>query len=301
MQPPADAPAGVIHNIGYRGYEGQRLGRRAVTQALFVHSLRGVFGLGRSARSKVLPVGLFVLMCLPALVLATVTVVGAGQGVVSEPPLAYTSYAMVMQAAIAIFLATQAPQAVSLDLRFNTVPLYFSRPLERVDYVAAKYGALAMGVFILLAVPILIMYVGALLAEFSFGGETADVAVALAGALMYALVLSGVCLLIASTTARRGFGVAAIITVLALSYTVVTALQGIIGHGQDDMTTAGWLGLFSPMTLVDGIQAWAFGANPSTIAGPANDAAGVVFCLVAVTVVAGCFRLLMFRYRRVKL
>ncbi|NDL58368.1 ABC transporter permease [Phytoactinopolyspora mesophila] len=301
MNPPSESPTGVIHDIGYRGYEGPRLGRRAVARALFVHSLRGVFGLGRSGRSKVLPIGMFVLMCLPAVVLATVTVVGAGQGVVTQPPLAYSSYAMVMQAAIAIFLATQAPQAVSLDLRFNTVPLYFSRPLERIDYVTAKYAALAAGVFILLAVPIIVMYAGALLAEFSFGGETSDVAVALGGAVLYSLVLSGLCLLIASTTSRRGFGVAAIITVLALSYTVVTVLQGIVGHGQNDMATAGWLGLFSPMTLVDGVQAWALGADPSTIAGPPNDVAGIVFCLVALAVIAGCFRLLVFRYRKVKL
>ncbi|WP_166355817.1 ABC transporter permease [Phytoactinopolyspora limicola] len=300
-QPPEQAPVGVIHNIGYRGYSGPRLGRQAVTRALFTHSLRGIFGLGRSGRSKVLPMGMFAIMCLPALVLAVVTVVGSNQGVITRPPLAYTSYAMVTQAVIAIFLAAQAPQAVSLDVRYATLPLYFSRPLERTDYVAAKYAALSTALFILLSVPIVIMYTGTLLAELPVAEYSSDALAALAGAVVYALVLAGLGLLIASVTARRGFGVAAIITVLALSYTLTSAMQGLFGHGQDNMTAAGWLGLLSPMTLVDGVQVWAFDAQSSTITGPPGTTGGIVFCLVTLAVIAGSYRLLLARYRRVRL
>jgi ABC-2 type transport system permease protein len=268
---------------------------------LFIHSLRGVFGLGRSAKSKVLPVGLFSLMCIPAVILAVVTVILAGQGALTEPPLPYARYAMVMQAVLAIFVAVQAPQAVSLDLRFNTLPLYLSRPVQRIDYVVAKYAALAAGVFILLAVPLLVMYVGALLAEFPAGPQTADLLFAFAGAALFSLVLSGISLVIASLTPRRGFGIAGIITVLALSFAVVTALQGLIGFEQGDMTTAGWLGLFSPMTLVDGVQVWAFGAESSVPAAPQDDATGFVFTLVTLVVIAGCFGTLVRRYRKVRL
>ncbi|NEE03024.1 ABC transporter permease [Phytoactinopolyspora halotolerans] len=295
------SPTGVIHDIGYRGYDGPRLGRRAVARALFVHSLRGVFGIGRSAKSKVLPVGLSVIMCVPALVLAVVTVIGAGRGLLDDVPLDYSHYAMVLQAALAIFLATQAPQTVSLDLRFNTLPLYVSRPLERPDYVVAKYAAMTLGVFLLLAVPLLIMYVGALFAELPAGDETAEVAAALVGAAIYALVLSGLALLIASLTSRRGFGVAGIITTLVMTYAVATALQGVVGIDNDDAVTAGWLGLISPMTLVDGVQVWALGTDPATPAGPASDATGITFVLVTLAVVVGCLGLLVARYRKVRL
>jgi ABC-2 type transport system permease protein len=301
MSPPPDGvPAGVIHDIGYRGYDGPRLGRGVVARALFLHSLRGVFGLGRSARSKAMPIGLFAVIWLPALVIAVITVVTAGQGLLRDVPVQFSSYPMLLQPAVAIFLATQAPQTVSLDLRYNTLPLYLSRPLERVDYVAAKYAALSTGVFILLGVPILTMYIGALLAELPFTEQTGDVLLALAGAALFALVLSGISVVIASLTPRRGFGVAAIITVLIMSYSVVSGLQGIIGHGQGDMTAAGWLGLFAPTTLVDGVQTWALGAEGSTVAGPPNDLAGLVFCLVTLAVVAGSYLLLMYRYRKVK-
>src|SRR5690606_8181703 len=148
------APTGVIHNIGYSGYDGPRLGRPAVAVGLFLHSLRSAYGVGRG-KSKILPLGLFGLMCLPALILAVITVVVANQGVLSEPLLPYARYAMVTQAALAIFVAVQAPQSVSLDLRFQTLPLYFSRPMARADYALAKYAALSVAVFILLAVPLL--------------------------------------------------------------------------------------------------------------------------------------------------
>ncbi|NED94934.1 ABC transporter permease [Phytoactinopolyspora alkaliphila] len=296
---PEAAPSGVIHDIGYRGYDGPRLGRNLVARALFFHSLRGVFGIGRSARSKVMPMGLFAVIWLPALVIAVITVVTASQGLLNDVPVQFARYPMLLQPAVAIFLGTQAPQAVSLDLRYNTLPLYLSRPLERVDYVTAKYAALATGVFILLAIPILTMYIGALLAELPAGEQTGDVVLALIGAALFSLVLAGIGLLIASLTARRGFGVAAIITVLVMSYSVVSGLQGIIGHGQSDLATAGWLGLLSPMTLVDGVQTWALGAESSAVAGPPGDLAGLVFCLVTATVVVGSYLCLMYRYRKV--
>ncbi|CAM3764249.1 ABC transporter permease [Isoptericola cucumis] len=301
MTQPEASPAGVIHNIGYRAYDGERLPRRGVALALYSHTLRGVFGLGRAARSKVVPFGMVAVMLVPAIVLSVVSVVMAGQGMIAEPVLPYTRYAMVTQAAVAIFVAVAAPQAVSLDLRFHTLPLYLSRPLERVDYVRAKLAALATAVFLLLAAPLLVMYLGALAAGFDAGTQTVELLQALAGAVLFAAVLSGIGLVIASLTARRGFGVAAIMTVLALSYAVVTSMQALVGFEAGDMTTAGWIGLFSPMTLVDGVQVWAFGVETSSPAGPPEGVAGAAFPVVTLGVVALTYLALSARYRKVRL
>ncbi|WP_026877724.1 ABC transporter permease [Jiangella gansuensis] len=289
-------PAGVIHDIGYRGYDGPRLGRGAVTRALYVHSLRGAFGLGRSGRAKVLPMLLLGVMCLPAFIIA---VIANATSVLTELPLPYSRYTMVAQGILTIFLASQAPQAVSRDLRFKTVPLYFSRPLERSDYVLAKFAGLSTATFLLIVAPLLIMYIGALLAEFPAGRETADVALALVGALAFAVVFAGIGLVIASLTARRGFGVAAIITVFALSYAAVSSLQGIIRYVEDDATLAGWLGLFSPSTLVDGFQTWVLDASSSAVAPPPGAVGGVVYVLVTFGVIGACWALLNLRYRKV--
>ena len=67
--PPAAAGGGgVIHDLGYRRYEGQRLGRPGIIRALYWHSLRSAFGIGRGARAKIVPILAFILMCLPAIV-----------------------------------------------------------------------------------------------------------------------------------------------------------------------------------------------------------------------------------------
>ena len=70
--PPRAASEGVIHDIGYRHFAGERLGRGYITRSLFTSSLRGVFGLGRSGKSKLLPMLLFVAMLLPAVVIVAV-------------------------------------------------------------------------------------------------------------------------------------------------------------------------------------------------------------------------------------
>ena len=68
---------GVIHDLGYRHYDGVRLGRAAITRALFVESAKGAYGLGRSTRSKVMPLLLLAAISLPALIIAVVAAVTA--------------------------------------------------------------------------------------------------------------------------------------------------------------------------------------------------------------------------------
>ncbi|MGW3243225.1 ABC transporter permease [Streptomyces sp. NPDC001070] len=291
-RPPA---ADVIHDIGYRHYDGPRLGRAYARQSLFAQSLRGAYGLGRSAKSKVLPMILFAVMCGPAAIMVAVAIGTKA----TKLPIEYTQYAIIMQAVIGLYLAAQAPQAVSLDLRFKTTPLYFSRPIEAVDYVAAKFAALTTALFILTGTPLLIMYVGALLAKFDVSDQSAGFAKALLAELLLSLLFAGIGLVIAALTPRRGFGVAAVIAVFTLSYGAVTSVQGVASiHGNDDVI--GWLGLFSPITLIDGAQTWWLGASSSFVdgAGPKNALVGTVYLLALLAVIAGSFGLLMRRYRK---
>lgn len=246
-----------IHNIGYRSYDGSRLGRAYARKSLFSQSLRGAYGLGRSAKSKVLPMLLFAVMCVPALILVAVAIAVPGS---TELPIKYTTYALTTQVIIGLYLASQAPQSVSRDLRFKTVPLYFSRPIERVDYVVAKFAAMASALFILTASPLVIMYIGSLLAKFDFGDQTKGFGQALVSVLLLSLLFSGLGLVMAALTPRRGFGVAAIIAVLLIPFGAVTAVQGIANStGSPDVVQ--WLGLFSPITLIDGLQASFLGAT----------------------------------------
>ena len=146
-------PSGAIHDIGYRRYDGPRLGASYIRRSLFLETLRGSFGLGRSARSKVMPNLMFGVLVLLAVVLGLVT----GYFGMNELPMGYEEFVFSMQVPITIFLASQAPVAVSRDLRFRIAPLYFSRPLSRQQYVQARYGGMTAAMCVLTAVPLTLL------------------------------------------------------------------------------------------------------------------------------------------------
>ncbi|MEU5666716.1 ABC transporter permease [Streptomyces longwoodensis] len=286
-----------IHNIGYRTYDGPRLGRAYATRSLYSQSLRGAYGLGRSVKSKVLPMLLFVVMCVPAAIMVAVAVATK----LKELPVDYTRYAIIMQAVISLYVASQAPQSVSRDLRFKTVPLYFSRPIETADYVRAKYAALASALFVLTAAPLLVLYVGALLAKLDFTDQTKGFGQGLVSVALLSLLFAGIGLVIASVTPRRGFGIAAVIAVLTISYGAVSTLQA-IADAQNSTGAIPWIGLFSPVTLIDGVQSAFLGATsafPGAV-GPSHGE-GAVYVLVVLGLIAACYGLLLRRYRKVGL
>ncbi|MFB8211175.1 MULTISPECIES: ABC transporter permease [unclassified Streptomyces] len=287
-----------IHNIGYRAYDGPRLGRAYARRSLYSQTLRGSFGLGRSAKSKVLPMLLFGVMCMVAAIIVAVAIAAPGT---TKLPIKYTSFAIYLQPVISLFIAAQAPQAVSRDLRFKTVPLYFSRPIEHGDYVLAKFAAMASAVFVLTGAPVVILYIGALLGKFDFGDQTTWFAQGMVSVLLLSVLFAGLGLVMAALTPRRGFGVAAVIALLMITYGAVSTVQGIAWSTGSEGAVP-WLGLFSPLTLVDGVQTAFLGATSAFPGGNGPGAgAGVVYLLVVLALVAGSYAVLMRRYRKVGL
>jgi ABC-2 type transport system permease protein len=291
--PPPAAGPGVIHDIGYRRDEGSRADRGDIWRSLFVHSVLSTYGIGRSARSKVLPMILLGIMLLPALITVVVMVVTDA----TEQPLPYNEYAVALNLVVAVYLAAQAPQLFSRDLRFRTITLYFARPLTRFDYVSARFSALVTALVLLMGLPLLVLYAGGLLVSLPWLDEAADLAQALAGVVVFALVLAGIGALVASLTPRRGFAVAGIITLLTMSLAMVSTVQGIASvQGNDELVT--FAGLFSPLTLADGFQDAVLGTADSAQYAPTGALDAALFGVVTAVVVAGAFGLLVLRYRR---
>ena len=290
----APESAGVIHDIGFRHYDGPRLGRREVVRALFVESARGAYGLGRSTRSKIMPFLLLAVVMLPALIVGVILNVTGGD----ELGIGYAEYPLNVLPLLSLYVAGQAPALVSRDLRFRVVSLYFSRPLRREDYVRAKLAALTCALAVFTCLPVLVLYAAALLAELPFWTQTREAAVALLGCLVLSVLLAGIALVVAAMTPRRGLGVAAVITVLVMS----TAVQGILqvlGQEQGNASLENWSGLLSPFTLVSGLQLWAFDAPLQDVPDPPGVAGGWVYLAVTLLVAAGSYALLVMRYRRV--
>jgi len=278
-----------IYDIGYRHYDGPRLGPGYATRALTLHSLRGVFGLGRPARSKIIPFALFTIMLLPPVVSIAMMALAQQRGI------PYSGFAVVMQAVVAIFLASQAPTVVAPDLRHRVLPLYLSRPISVVQYVAAKVIAMTAALFLLIAVPLTLTYVGELVVDMPGPPATGEYAGAVLMALVLAVLLSAFGLALASFTPRRGLGVASVIVVYLLSSASVPMLYGAL-HESGNESAAVWAWLLNPFWLVDSVQSWLFGTPPHSIesdypSGPAS----AVFLVVLIGVGLAALAL---RYRK---
>ena len=284
---------GAIFDIGYRRFEGTRLGRRQIATALYLDTLRGAFGLGRSARAKVMPFSLLAAACVPTLVIAVIaSVVGF-----TALPVGYLGYLDGVSVLVALFVAGQAPAAVSRDLRFRSITLYLARPLRRTDYVGAKYAALATAVALFTAAPLLTLWAGALLAELDAAEQTRGLLLALAAALLLSVVMAGVSLVIASLTPRRGLGVAAVIAVLILTAGVQSVLQ-VLGEESGRPALSAWSGLVDPTTVVSGVLV-ALGADVPGAPVPPGAVGGVVYGVVLLGLCVGSYALLCRRYARV--
>jgi len=288
----------VIHDLGYRGYDGPRLSDAQVARVLYVSGLRHCFGLGRSGRSKILPLGLLGLMLLPALILVGVLVQAKDLLGLSEQIVPYSTYPITVQLLISVFVAAQAPVVFSRDLRFRTITLYLARPLRRTTYVLVRWASLVTATFVVVAAPLLLLYVGGLLAELPVGRETGRFVAALAGAAVLSATLGGLAAVVSALTVRRGLAVAAVIVVLVMSYGVVTTIQGL-----SEETGRPWLGeaaaAFSPYTLSHHLQVTLFDvpqATPTPPTGTTADAWTLVATAVAVLLPV---LLLLARYRKV--
>ncbi|MCK2215125.1 ABC transporter permease [Actinomadura sp. ATCC 31491] len=279
-----------IYDIGYRHYDGPRLGRAHAFQALAVHSLRGVFGLGRPARSKIMPFALFAIMLLPAVVSIALMALLQQRGV------AYSGYAVIMQAVVAIFLAAQAPTVVAPDLRYRVLPLYLSRPVSVTEYVAAKVAAMTTAVFLLVAVPLTLTFAGELIIDMPGDPATGEYAGAVLMALVLAVLLSVFGLALASFTPRRGLGVASVMVVYLLSSASVPVVYGALySTGHDE--AAAWAWLLNPFWLVDSVQSWLFGTPPHSIESAAYPS-GPVSAAVLVLLIGAGLAALALRYRK---
>ncbi len=282
---------GVIHDIGYQRYEGPRLGRGYAARALYVHSVRSAFGLGRSAWAKVLPVGVLALVSIAALVLVVIN---------TQLPVQvidYVGIASTFTYAATVFVAVVAPELVSVDLRSNLLQLYLSRPLRRANYALTKLAALATATFLLFAIPMLILFLGmAFSTDDGIGGvfsELGGLIVGLLSALIHAALLSAFALPIASLSGRRVFATGMIIGVFLLMAPVSAAIRAFDSSG-----AAGQLaGILDPGSLLNGVDQWLFN-SAILIADPGPY--GWAYALVTALLIALGTAAAVLRYKKVK-
>ena len=278
----------VIHDLGYQRYTGQRFGRGYAVRALYEHTLRAAFGLGRGSRAKFFPWTIVALISLVAVVITAI------QAQSPERLMEYPNFSDAGSRLTVLFVATAGPELVSRDLGSGVLPLYFSRPMRRSDYALAKLGALVTAVLLLLGAPQLVIFLGGAFSTDDGLHGVWDEAVLLGGGLLFsaahAALIGSIGLLISSLTRRRAFAAAGVVAV----FTVPTAVTGIIAVLGGETTRQLAL-LANPLGVLIGLRAWLF-----TDDGPDIGRFGPLYALTALALVGLCTVGLLTRYRRAK-
>lgn len=284
---------GTIYDIGYRSYDGPRLGRRGAIAAIVGAGLRAVFGLGRSGRAKILPWGAIILGVMPAVVAVAIRVlVGDLIDLYS-----YENYLWSIGALLPIFLASQAPELVVNDMRHRVLPLYFSRPIGRLDYVAAKLMALTLALLGLTLIPVLVLFAGRVLAAedlvAALGDEIGALPAIFGSGILHAAVLAALGLAVCSLAGRRAYAAGAVLAIFLIGG-VVSDLFANEAPGLDALAP-----FTSPTAILDGAREWLFGG---TVAESPVGGAGLplfTYGLAAAVLLGVSLAVLALRYRRV--
>jgi ABC-2 type transport system permease protein len=292
MPPPPEA-AGTIYDIGYRHYDGPRLGRRGAIGAIVAAGLRAVFGLGRSGKSKILPWGAVILGLIPAVVAVAIRVL-AGDLI---DLYRYENYLWEIGALLPIFVAAQAPELVVNDMRHRVLPLYFSRPISRSDYVASKLTALTLALLALTLLPVLLLFAGRVLGSEDALGALGDEVGALPGivgsGVLHAVVLASMGLAICAVAGRRAYAAGAVLAVFLIGSVVSGTFDAQGGALQ------GFAPFVNPLAILDGARQWLFGGS---VAGSPVSAAGIAlpfYGLAVAVILAVSWLVLAIRYRSV--
>jgi ABC-2 type transport system permease protein len=302
----ATGPGGSIYDLGYRGYDGPRLGRRSAVRALFAHAVRTCFGIGRGGRAKIPPFVLAGLAILPAVIAVGFSALAAqagpgGEAIEQASPIRYESYYGLVGILVMLFCAGQAPELFGRDQRYGVLPLYFSRVLTRADYALAKvFGLIAVVAGVVLA-PYVVLFIGRVFVApdpiTGLRDEIDAVPRFVAQALLVAGLLGGLASLISSWTPRRAYAIAAIIAVFIIPPIIVAILgSGGVGTNTDIARIAV---LLSPGDILVGTNAAIFGSIPDSPTVAALDMPGWSFVLAAIVGALGSIGLTVRRYRRI--
>jgi ABC-2 type transport system permease protein len=287
--------ASNIYDLGYRHYEGPRIGRRGTLLTLYVHGVRSAFGLGRRTTSKIFPFALAIFAFVPAIIQLGVGAILSGQHVDLFKHEDYFTYVRIV---LVLFCATVAPELVGRDQRNRTLSLYFSRAVSRFDYAISKFAALTSAMLVLTLGPQLLLFIGNGMAGDDLALYLRDnwdlVFPIAAGSLLISAVIASVGLCIAAYLPRRAYSTAAIVGTFVLTMSIAHILMNSVDHAY-----ARFALLVSPVAW-EGAILWLFRVDPD----PRNVLAdagfgGWVYLLAVLVTVAVTFALTLRRLARV--
>ncbi|HLK43904.1 MAG TPA: hypothetical protein VKV34_11230 [Thermoleophilia bacterium] len=272
-----------ILGTGYRTYIGPRLGPRHAVWTVARHTSDRIMGLRRPARYKVLPILTLAIAYLPAIAFIGAIALLPSRRFQGFVPSVAQYYGFVT-AALWLFAALAAPEALCPDKRSHVLGLYMASPLTRASYLLAKVGAVATTVVTVTLGPPLLLLAGEALQNQGprgLDGFMSTLGRATASGLALAVMFTALALVIPSLTDRRAFAAAGNVLVLLGSAAVANILAFPLRLGD------GWL-LVGLARLPYELAARIFGRpglpTPSTTPLPTAE---VVIAAVLFTAAAG--------------
>lgn len=293
---------GNIYDLGYRGYDGPRLGRGAVALGFLRATLASAYGIGRGGRAKVWPFLFAGLAVLPAILAVGITAIarqsGAGDLLEDASPIRHDSYQGLTSVLIMFFCAAQAPELFGKDQRYGVLPLYFSRVLTRSDYALARTGGLWVAVLLVALVPHLVLTLGATLAAADpitgLTDELSEIPRYLAVTILATGLLAGIGAVVSAWIPRRAYATATIIAVFIIPPIIVAILAELAARD-----VARVLVFASAGDVIDGLNAAIFGVIADSITIQDANHPGPMYVVAALVAIAVLGALVVHRYRTV--
>lgn len=279
---PAPAqPYGEVFDRGYQRYQGERLGRSHAVRALILYSMKRGLGIKKKWTAKITPILLYSIAYLPAIVITAII-----SFFPTETGLGYGSLYGFLDFVILIFAASVAPEMLCDDRRENVLPLYFSRPMSRLDYLLSKISAMAILMATLVFGPALMLFMGRTLTADNpaswFINNLDEVVRIFAYGTLLSAYYAAIGLMIATFTTRKGIAAAIMIVGVIIVSGFVSGLYFAIDH-----SAANFLIYLNPFEVLDATRAWVFGTtlNANSMAGEV-DMPGYTYGLAIVVVLA---------------
>ena len=203
----------VVFDIGYQRYAGPREGRGRARLAVYKDGVRKALGLGRGAKTKLLPWAFISLMVLIGVIMAVTA--GAAQRTLGDlgaelaPGTSHDFFYSITITILFVFAALVAPRLLCPDRRNGTLHLYLVRPLTATNYLAARWAALLTVMLLVAWLPQFVLLVGRVLGHPDpmayLRGNWTDMPKFLLSGAAIAVMVTTVSMFASALASRRGY------------------------------------------------------------------------------------------------
>jgi ABC-2 type transport system permease protein len=251
--------SGAVFDLGYKPYEGTRLGRSGAIRAMLKDGMRRVMGIRRKARRKVYPWILVSIAALPAVVFVGLAFFMNTFSPGADSPFGgHAEYMGLSGAIVMLFVALAAPELLISDREEGVLSVYSSRPMTAWDYITARAGALAAVTASFVLFPNILMYFGfAALDSRGLGsalvGNIGDLGKVVLVTLAYIVGYGAPALLISTYAKRTGPAAGIYLAIMFGSAGFAQAFQDV------NFTGARYGTLLSFLQHPEVVRAWVFG------------------------------------------